>query len=79
MDARWSPAISWTAARWTHLVFSGDTRPTATLLEATRGADLLIHEATFSHEEGARAWRRRHSTAHEAAIIARDAGCGSWC
>ena len=56
------------------LVFSGDTRPTATLLEATRGADLLIHEATFSHEEGARAVETGHSTAQEAATIARDAG-----
>ena len=56
------------------VVFSGDTRPTAALLEASRGADLLIHEATFSHEEAARAVETGHSTAQEAATVARDAG-----
>ena len=56
------------------IVFSGDTRPTPALLEASRGADLLIHEATFSQEEAARAVETGHSTAQEAATIARDAG-----
>jgi ribonuclease Z len=56
------------------IVFSGDTRPVPALMEASRGADLLIHEATFSHEEGERAVETGHSTAQEAAIIARDAG-----
>lgn len=56
------------------LVFSGDTRPTQTLLAASRGADLLIHEATFSQEERGRAVETGHSTSAEAATIARDAG-----
>lgn len=56
------------------VVFSGDTRPTSTLLQASRGADLLVHEATFSHDEADRAVETGHSTAQEAATIARDAG-----
>lgn len=56
------------------IVFSGDTRPVPALLEASRGADLLIHEATFSQDEGERAVETGHSTAQEAATIARDAG-----
>ena len=56
------------------VIFSGDTRPTPTLLAASRGADLLIHEATFGHEERDRAAETGHSTSAEAAGIARDAG-----
>lgn len=56
------------------VVISGDTRPVPSLLEAARGADLLVHEATFSHEERERAVETGHSTALEAAEIARDAG-----
>ncbi len=52
------------------IVYSGDTRPCQSLVEVSKGADLLIHEATFSskHEEEARL--SFHSTASEAAEIA---------
>lgn len=55
------------------LVISGDTMPCETLRIAAHAADLLVHEATFAHEETDRATETGHSTAEQAAGIARDA------
>ena len=56
------------------VVYSGDTRPCDAVRAVAHGADLLIHEATFSSDERARAVETGHSTAREAAEIARMAG-----
>ncbi len=54
------------------VVISGDTRPCAALTAAAAGADLLVHEATFSDDEQERALETRHSTAREAGRVARE-------
>jgi ribonuclease Z len=56
------------------VVITGDTRPCAATIEASRDADLLVHEATFGDEEAERAVETGHSTAREAAQVARDSG-----
>jgi ribonuclease Z len=58
------------------VVIAADTAYSRSVVEAARGADLLVHEATFAEEERDRAHETLHSTALEAGEVARDAGVG---
>lgn len=57
------------------LVYSGDTRPSRTLVHWGRGADLLLHEATFEDDKVTEAVMKRHSTISEAVQVCRAMEC----
>lgn len=57
------------------VVYATDTRPTETTVKAARGADILIHEASFAKKLKEIAKERSHSTSEEAAQIAKKAKC----
>jgi ribonuclease Z len=52
------------------IAFSGDTRPCIRLIEAAKGADILVHEAMADSSLEARAHEFGHSTAKDAAMVA---------
>ena len=58
------------------IVYSGDTSPNEALIDLARGADVLIHESTFLDELSDRAEEDGHTTAAQAAEVAKKAGVG---
>ncbi|NDD45018.1 MULTISPECIES: ribonuclease Z [unclassified Synechococcus] len=56
------------------VVYCTDTVFSEAAVELARGADLLIHEATFAHSEAEMAFQRQHSTSTMAAQTAAEAG-----
>ncbi|AAB90300.1 MULTISPECIES: ribonuclease Z [Archaeoglobus] len=55
------------------VVYTGDSRPTKRTVEIARNADILIHDASFKEELKDWAIESGHSTAKEAAEVAREA------
>ncbi len=56
--------------------FCSDTAPSEAVVTAVQGVDLLYHEATFTEENVEEALIAYHSTARQAATIARQANVG---
>ncbi len=55
------------------IVYSGDTRPCESIEKESRGADLLIHDATLADDLKDWAIETKHSTSKEAAILSKNA------
>jgi len=55
------------------VAITGDTAPSRTTVEVARGAELLVHDASFAEEEAQRAAETGHSTVGQAAAVAREA------
>jgi ribonuclease Z len=55
------------------ITYSGDTRPCEDLVDLAADSDILIHESTFGDKDQAKAVENWHSTAKEAAQIAKKA------
>ncbi len=56
------------------VVISSDTRPSDRIIEFARNADILIHDSTYGEEHADKAIKNYHSTAKQAAEVAKKAG-----
>ncbi len=55
------------------VAYATDTRPSVSTVNAAMNCDILIHEANFMESEAQKAMDRKHSTAKEAAGVAKKA------
>ena len=60
----------------TSFVYCKDTIFSESAIKLANGADLLIHEATYAHEDSEMAFQRKHSTSTMAAQTASEAAVG---
>jgi ribonuclease Z len=67
-------AVRIDAQRARSVVYSSDTRPCDAVVSLARGADTLVHDATYSERHRNRAGGHAHSTAAEAGDVAARAG-----
>lgn len=58
------------------VVYSGDSAPTEEMITLAKGADILIHEATTAQDLETEANKWGHSSARQAAQVAKEAGVG---
>jgi ribonuclease Z len=58
------------------VVYTGDTRPCKSVQSASKTADLLIHDCALANDMAQWARETKHSTAAEAAEVAKSAGVG---
>ncbi len=56
--------------------YASDTAYSPRVIEAVQGVDTLYHEATYANDMADKAGSRKHSTAEQAAMVARQAGVG---
>ncbi|MDR0779043.1 MAG: ribonuclease Z [Methanomassiliicoccaceae archaeon] len=60
--------------RGPRIIYSGDTIRCASVVNMAKGAEVLIHEATYLSKDADLAGEHMHSTASDAASVAKEAG-----
>jgi ribonuclease Z len=59
------------------IVYTGDTKPSKDIIRLAKGADVLVHDCTLDSSHAVMASEFGHSTAAEAAAVAKAAGVGN--
>jgi len=73
----WSGEVVGPPKKGLKVAYSGDTRPNKAFARAVEGSDLIIHEATFDSSLEEKAHENSHSTAAQAAEVAKKAGASA--